>query len=103
MHGARVVREKERAFSELRGKLIERCLPDPVQTMAFEHLLDGSAALGIGRRAEEDPLHGAALGDGESGFGKSFRQPALGRSVLRAGTQADPGRCAVGFEPWKKL
>src|SRR5438105_4600465 len=103
MHRAGVVGEKQRAFAQLGRELIERRFADAIQTVRAQRRFDRGASFPIGRRAEEDPLHGTLLRDGESDFGETFREPAFRRAVFRAGTQSESRRRTVGFDARKKL
>ena len=103
MHRAGVVGEKQRAFAQLGRELIERRFADAIQTVRAQRRFNRGASFPIGRRAEEDPLHGTLLRDGESDFGETFREPAFRRAVFRAGTQSEFRRRAVGFDAGQKF
>src|SRR5437588_10154099 len=103
VHGASVVGEKQRAFAQLGRELIERRFADAIQTVRAERSFTRGASFPVARRAEEDPLHRPLLGDGESDFGETFREPAFRRAVFRAGTQSEFRRRAVGFAAGQKF
>ena len=57
MHRASVVGKEQRAFAELGSKLLKRGLADAIQATRPKCGFNRGAALLIGGRAEENPLH----------------------------------------------
>ena len=88
MHRAGVVREKQRAFAQLGGELLERGLADAIHAMRAECGFNRGTALLVRGCAEENPLDWPLLSDRKRDFGETLRQPALGGPVLGAWTKS---------------
>ena len=89
MHGAGVVGEEKATLAQFRDELFDRRLADSIGAIVAEFLRDGFSDGRIFCRSEKNPVHRRFCGNRRRGFGETFRQPAFGRAVFGAGTQAD--------------